>query len=54
MAKSNDAGDPNLAGFRALLEKKKAAQAAKQVPANPGAKTKAQKPRPKDRIRRRP
>lgn len=56
MANSNDGPPPdsNLSGFKAILAKKKAAQAAKQAPANLGSKAKAQKPRPKDRIRRRP
>lgn len=46
--------DPNLAAFRAILAKKKAANAPTGGPAAGGNKAKPQKPRPKERIRRRP
>lgn len=49
------AEDPNLAAFRAILAKKKAAQATKAGPVNMAGKAaKDQKPRPKERMRRRP
>jgi len=47
--------DPNLAAFRAVLARKKANKAAGSGPASAGdEKAKPQKPRPKERIRRRP
>ena len=46
--------DANMAGFRALLAKKKAAQAASKGPARSDNQTGQQKPRPKERMRRRP
>ncbi len=46
--------DANLAGFRALLAKKKAARAAAAGPAHTDNKTEHQKPRAKERMRRRP
>lgn len=46
--------DANLAGFRALLAKKKAAQTASRGPARSEQQTGHQKPRPKERMRRRP
>lgn len=46
--------DANLAGFRALLAKKKAARAASTGPARSDNKTEQQKPRAKERMRRRP
>lgn len=45
--------DPNLAGFRAILEKKKQAKAAAEV-AKPTDLTHKQKPRVKPQMRRRP
>lgn len=48
------ADDPNVAAFRAILEKKKAARAA-ALPANAASiAAKAQKPRAKQQLRRRP
>ena len=48
------ANDPNVAAFRAILEKKKAARAA-ALPANAAnIAAKAQKPRAKQQRRRRP
>ncbi len=46
--------DPNLAAFRAILEKKKAAKAAPIPGKATGLAQKPQKPRPKEKIRRRP
>jgi len=46
--------DPNLAGFRAILARKKAARADGPKPGPTTDKAKRQKPRPKDRMRRRP
>jgi hypothetical protein len=46
--------DPNLAAFRAILAKKKAAKTAGSGPMPGGSKVKEQKPRPKERMRRRP
>jgi hypothetical protein len=45
--------DPNLAGFRAILEAKKKKQVAADV-AKPSDLTHKQKPRPKEKMRRRP
>ena len=45
--------DPNLAGFRAILEKKKQAKAAAEV-GKPADLTHKQKPRVKPQMRRRP
>jgi hypothetical protein len=47
------AEDPNLAGMRAILEKKKQAKAAAEV-AKPTDLTHKQKPRVKPQMRRRP
>ncbi len=47
------AQDPNLEGFRAILEKKKQAKAAAEV-AKPADLTHKQKPRAKPQMRRRP
>jgi hypothetical protein len=47
------APDPNLEGFRAILEKKKQAKAAAEV-AKPADLTHKQKPRVKPQMRRRP
>jgi hypothetical protein len=46
--------DPNLAAFRAILAKKKAAKAPSSGPMPTENKVKEQKPRPKERMRRRP
>lgn len=56
MTKKTDAPDedPNLAVFRAILAKKKAAQTASSGPKTAGSEKIHQKPRPKERIRRRP
>lgn len=48
------AEDPNLAAFRAILAKKKAAKAPKPGLDPSGNRVKDQKPRPKERMRRRP
>lgn len=45
--------DPNLAGFRAILEKKKKAKVAAEVE-KPSDLTHKQKPRVKPQMRRRP
>jgi len=50
----NPAADPNLAAFQAILAKKKAAKSPGPSPMPGGSKVKPQKPRPKERIRRRP
>jgi hypothetical protein len=47
------AKDPNLEGFRAILEKKKQAKTAAEV-AKPSDLTHKQKPRVKPQMRRRP
>ena len=46
--------DPNLAAFRAILAKKKAAKSPETGPMPARGKPKGQKPRPKERMRRRP
>lgn len=46
--------DPNLAAFRAILARKKAARSEGPKPGPMMDKAKPQKPRPKERIRRRP
>jgi hypothetical protein len=46
--------DPNLAAFRAILARKKAAQSDGPKPGPTMDKAKRQKPRPKERMRRRP
>ena len=48
------AEDPNLAAFRAILAKKKAAKASPPGPSPFGRERIDQKPRPKERMRRRP
>ena len=48
------ADDPNVAAFRAILEKKKAARAAALPTSGASIAAKAQKPRAKQQLRRRP
>lgn len=50
----NSVDDPNVAAFRAILEKKKAAKAGAMPATSASITAKAQKPRAKLQLRRRP